>query len=61
MRYQIYEAKSVKHDAQQRVGMMPERMKNLENVGPLCYGTVLWQQNENILRLSKNKELSDFC
>ncbi|WP_302823274.1 hypothetical protein, partial [uncultured Anaerotruncus sp.] len=24
MRYQIYEAKSVKHDAQQRVGINPE-------------------------------------
>ena len=30
MRYQIYEAKSVKYDAQQRVGIIPERLKSLE-------------------------------
>ena len=31
MRYQIYEAKSVKYDAQQRVGVIPEGLKSLEN------------------------------
>ena len=30
MRYQIYEAKSVKHDAQQRVGMIAEARKALK-------------------------------
>jgi len=29
MRYQIYEAKSVKYDAQQRVGMISEARKSL--------------------------------
>ena len=41
MRYQIYEAKSVKYDAQQRVGMIPERLKSLENAGLLGYGIAL--------------------
>ena len=31
MRYQIYEAKSVKHDAQQRVGMIAEARKALKS------------------------------
>lgn len=30
MRYQIYEAKSVKHDAQQRVGVIAEARKALK-------------------------------
>ncbi len=30
MRYQIYEAKSVKYDAQQRVGMIAEARKALK-------------------------------
>lgn len=36
MRYQIYEAKSVKHDAQQRVGMTAEKAKTLaaQRFGP---------------------------
>ena len=40
MRYQIYEAKSVKHDAQQRVGMTLETAKTRMNTGffarPYC-------------------------
>ena len=33
MRYQIYEAKSVKHDAQQRVGMTLETAQTRMNTG----------------------------
>ncbi len=41
------------------MGVIPERLKSLENAGLLRYGIAPWQQNDNILRLSKNKELSD--
>ena len=33
MRYQIYEAKSVKHDAQQRVGVIPKTPEARMNTG----------------------------
>lgn len=41
------------------MGVIPERLKSLENVGLLRYGIGPWQQNDNILRLSENNELSD--
>ena len=37
MRYQIYEAKSVKYDAQQRVGIMPKTLKTRVNTGLLRF------------------------
>ena len=33
MRYQIYEAKSVKYDAQQRVGVIPKTPETRMNTG----------------------------
>ena len=31
------------------VGIIPERLKSLENAGLLGYGIAPWQQNDNIL------------
>ena len=51
MRYQIYEAKSVKYDAQQRVGMIPKGRNPIENAGLLRYEDASWQQNDNFIKI----------
>ena len=48
MRYQIYEAKSVKYDAQQRVGMIAKTSKTRINTEVLKGKTGVWQRFGNI-------------
>ena len=48
MRYQIYEAKSVKYDAQQRVGIISGEPQTLVNSGFAMFRIASWQRFGNI-------------